>query len=167
MIKFRGVPLESVSDIDGVDFDGTFVYGNYVKYGDSAVIVGDALEVGEDRFWPSWWVPVGPKTVGQFTGLKDANGKEIYIGDIIQYSDQFYGYSMGGVTDLKTEYIGIVVKNNWDLGILINRVSHTDAHINYYNAKEFVPFCEFDDPEEDVLLKGNVHANPELLETEK
>lgn len=102
--------------------------------------------------------------VEQFTGLKDVNGKEIYIGDIIQYSDQFYGYSMGGVTDLKTEYIGIVVKNNWDLGILINRVSHTDTHINCYNAKEFVPFCEFDDPESDVLLKGNVHENPELLE---
>ncbi|UPI30781.1 hypothetical protein DEDGFLLK_00033 [Lactiplantibacillus phage Gut-P1] len=105
--------------------------------------------------------------VEQFTGLKDVNGKEIYIGDIIQYSDQFYGYSMGGVTDLKTEYIGIVVKNNWDLGILINRVSHTDTHINCYNAKEFVPFCEFDDPESDVLLKGNVHENPELLEEKK
>ena len=105
--------------------------------------------------------------VEQFTGLKDVNGKEIYIGDIIQYSDQFYGYSMGGVTDLKTEYIGIVVKNNWDLGILISRVSHTDTHINCYNAKEFVPFCEFDDPESDVLLKGNVHENPELLEEKK
>ncbi|MGH1586436.1 YopX family protein [Lactiplantibacillus plantarum] len=103
----------------------------------------------------------------QFTGLKDVNGKEIYIGDIIQYSDHFYGYSMGGVTDLETEYIGIVVKNNWNLGILINRISHTDAHINHYNAKEFVPFCEFDDPEADVLLKGNVHANPELLEADK
>lgn len=100
----------------------------------------------------------------QFTGLKDVNGKEIYIGDIIQYSDHFYGYSMGGVTNLETEYIGVVVKNNFDLGILINRISNTDAHINHYNAKEFVPFCEFDDPESDVLLKGNVHENPELLE---
>lgn len=103
----------------------------------------------------------------QFTGLKDVNGNEIYIGDIIQYSDHFYGYSMGGVTGIETEYIGIVVKNNWALGILINRISHTDAHTNHYNAKEFVPFCEFDDPEADVLLKGNVHENPELLEVEK
>jgi uncharacterized phage protein (TIGR01671 family) len=106
-------------------------------------------------------------SVEQFTGLKDVNGNEIYIGDVIQYSDHFYGHSMGGVTELETEYIGIVVKNNWDLGILINSVSHIDAHINRYNAKEFVPFCEFDDPEEDVLLKGNVHENPELLEDEK
>lgn len=106
-------------------------------------------------------------SVEQLTGLTDVNGKEIYIGDIIQYSDHFYGYSMGGVTDLEAEYIGIVVKNNWSLGILINRISHTDAHINHYNVKEFVPFCEFEDPEEDVLLKGNVHENPELLEADK
>ncbi|WP_460036337.1 YopX family protein [Lactiplantibacillus plantarum] len=103
----------------------------------------------------------------QFTGLTDVNGKEIYEGDIIQYSDHFYEYSMGGVTELETEYIGVVVKNNFDLGILINRISHTDAHINHYNAKEFVPFCEFDDPEADVLLKGNVHENAELLEADK
>lgn len=106
-------------------------------------------------------------SVERFTGLKDVNGKEIYIGDIIQYSDHFYEYSMGGVTELETEYIGVVVENNFDLGILINRIGHTDAHINHYNAKEFVPFCEFDDPEEDVLLKGNVHENPELLEADK
>lgn len=105
--------------------------------------------------------------VEQFTGLTDVNGKKIYIGDIIQCSDQFYEYSMGGVTDLETEYIGIVVKSNWSFGILINRISHTDTHINHYNAKEFVPFCEFDDPESDVLLKGNVHENSELLEEEE
>ena len=114
-------------------------------------------------------VPIGDNSqlkLEQATGLKDANGKEIYVGDIVQYSDHFYEYSMGGVTDLETEYIGIVVKNNWALGILINKISHTDAHTNHYNAKEFVPFCEFDDPEADVLLKGNVRENPELLEAQ-
>lgn len=84
VIKFRGIPLEDVSDIDGVDYDGKFVYGNYVKYGDSAVIVGDALEVGEDRFWPSWWVPVDPNTVEQFTGVKDVEGRDIYVGDKVE-----------------------------------------------------------------------------------
>ncbi|WP_181812660.1 YopX family protein [Lactiplantibacillus plantarum] len=169
MIKFRGVPLEDVSgedvsDIDGVDFDGTFVYGNYVKYGDGAIIVGDALEADEDIFWASWWVPVDPKTVEQFTVLKDANSQDIYEGDIIQYSHQFYEDLFTGAIGRETGYIGTVVKNNGAFGILINRMSYTDAHCNYYHAKDFVPFCEFDDPESDMALKGNVHENPELLE---
>lgn len=169
MIKFRGVPLDSddLIYIDDVNFNKPFVYGNYIKYGDNAVIVGDALEVGEDRFWPSWWVPVDPKTVEQFTGLQDTNEKDIYEGDIVEYSHQFYEGLINGAVGCETGYIGKVAKKDGDFGILINRISYTDAHNDYYRANDFVPFCEFDDPEADIVLKGNVHTNQELLEGHK
>jgi uncharacterized phage protein (TIGR01671 family) len=159
MIKFRAWDKRIEAYLYNIQ-DAYDTLGGFVKYDD-----GEYADYDEECFGA--FLNNKRYDVEQFTGLKDVNGKEIYIGDIIQYSDQFYGYSMGGVTDLKAEYIGIVVKNNWSLGILINRISHTDAHINHYNAKEFVPFCEFEDPEEDVLLKGNVHANPELLEEDE
>lgn len=113
--------------------------------------------------------PIGDNSqlkLEQYTCLKDINGKEIYEGDIVQYSHQFYEDISTRSICRETGYIGTVIKNNGSFGIFINRMSYTDAHSNYYHADDFVPFCEFNDPEADMALKGNVHTNPELLEAQ-
>ena len=77
---------------------------------------------------------VDPDTVGQFTGLLDKNGKEIYFDDIVRnkYGD-----------------IGCVIWfSDWSL-----RVDWGGGDIHFI------------DPEWGLEVIGNIHDNPELLNT--
>lgn len=84
-------------------------------------------------------IPIIPDTVGQFTGLKDKNGKEIYEGDIIAFV--FKG------KDVRSEVA-------WSEYAAMFFFKQQNAHL----------FTSMFAPKFTVI--GNINDNPELL-TEK
>ena len=106
-----------------------------------------------------------PETVGQYTGLTDKNGKRIFEGDIIRYSDsgeyEMYLESL----ECPEEYDGINFENMWTIdevvyGTAINYpafdLNRHDWEVNgLSNLTE--SGCYF------YEVIGNIHDNPELL----
>ena len=73
IIKFRGKSKKT----------SEWLIGSYIKNRGLDFIAPD--EFANGKTWEDY--NVNPDTVGQYTGLKDKAGKEIYEGDALRFSD--------------------------------------------------------------------------------
>lgn len=128
-IKFRGKRLDN----------GEWVYGD-LEYNRAKNIarIHTYDEDGEYLIQHS----VDPATIGQFTGLLDKNGKEIYEGDILML-----GSSDAGICEVK-----------WN-------ESQLAFCIRFYYERNLGtrPLGAWARDGKNIAILGNIHDNPELL----
>lgn len=140
IFKFRALATDYVYKKEGI----TWVYGSYVD----GYIVNGVIEPCEEYIVLENWCPVKRETVGQFTGLLDKNGKEIYEGDIIKVTGEFAIDNYGIVKwsqqeDDYTYHCGFMV--DWQEEV--KRRSHLSFWANH----------------REIEIIGNIYENPELL----
>lgn len=102
---------------------------------------------------------VDKDTIGQFTGLYDKNGKEIYEGDIL--SSDYYPF----VRDGKMNYVAIVEWFEYDACWYAAYDLHKDSTARGISIGCPAEFNE--DAAKDYIVIGNIHDNPELIKEEQ
>lgn len=158
-IKFRALELDT----------GNWVYGGFVSIDGYAMSNGVPdlnepvtryyiFQDGERR-------EVAEETVGQFTGLLDKNGVEIYEGDVVSQHAEWNEtvYFPGGYDSSEsnqTETVG-VIKIYPSKGVVITRAKKTD--LLACNGV-WVKTSALNARSSRSVVIGNIHNNPELLE---
>ncbi len=94
-----------------------------------------------------------PETVGQFTGLSDRNGKKIFEGDIVKFTDSPFRYSYNGAVCFHEGSFCIQYKY-WGKD-RFHKIGQTDKWQDM-GASGIVTY--------EYEIIGNIHDNPELLE---
>lgn len=130
-IKFRGKRLDN----------GEWIYGYYghKEASEQHFIMVETMNSHHDWTYFTDY-EVDPKTVGQYTGLKDRHGQEIYEGDI-----------------LRDDEMGLNVVW-WENGSFWLEMFYEGGQSLMEHLTDYNEVCE---------VIGNIYENPELLKGEK
>lgn len=143
-IKFRG--------LSGI---GEWIYGSYAttNFPRNRVVI-----INSDGFGH---VEVLTETVGQFTGLQDSKGVDIYEGDLLRWcvGRHYWEGVVSTIPKSKTNILyAIETFNNVSLDENEEIYTYRRNCSRAGARKELEFLCS------DVEIIGNIHENPELLE---
>lgn len=124
-ILFRGKKLD----------DGKWVYGHCYELEKDKPMISSCIR--REAY------EVTPETIGQFTGVTDDMGRNLFEGDIVKAIDSY-------TDECDEDSLGIVIFTDGSFCI-----SWTTGYIE--------PLCLKAD-KKDIIIVGNIHDNPELLE---
>lgn len=147
-------------------FSQKFVEGSLIRYGEYCCILpqeGVLHPMDEPYLDPEYGTfdgkadPVDPETVGQFTGLKDKNGKRIFEGDLLRLppKDEWEKSNFAAFevfwhdNDACDQHIG------WQIDLL--HFQGALCGLDYYPIR-FIPKWA-----NRMEIIGNIYDNPELI----
>lgn len=140
-IKFRGKRLDN----------GEWVYGYYFiseRDIEDGFVWRDIPQI-QQRYGDHYqYFDVIPETIGQYTGLKDKNGREIYEGDIVELTNTYKGMNTKSIVEIA--FIDFTFAGKW-------------RDENSPSGYMYNPLGSYNFPIVTIEVIGNIYENHELL----